>query len=132
MKSLGYVGDYFEEKNKIFFAADDVKILLPYLNRSVEAINLCDEGKVKEGIELLKEVITEKKNIPTAYSNLASIYKAQGRLNDAIQVLQLGLESIPESYMLFSSYVDVLSEDGRWDEIIAVFENIIKSGGNKC
>jgi arylsulfatase A-like enzyme/Tfp pilus assembly protein PilF len=124
LKSLGYVGDYFEEKKKIFSAEDDVKILLPYLDKSMEALKLCDEGKVREGMELLKEVITEKKNIPTAYSNLASIYKAQGRLSDATQVLRLGLESIPRSYMIFSSYVDYLSESGRWGEIISVFESV--------
>jgi len=124
LKSLGYVGDYFEEKKKTFSAEDDVKILLPFHNKSVEALELWDKGKAGEGIELLKKVITEKKNISTAYSNLASIYKSQGRLSDATQVLRLGIESIPESYMIFSSYVDYLSEAGQWDEIISVFERM--------
>ncbi len=36
----------------------------------------------------------------------------------------MGLEFIPESYMIFSSYVDYLFEAERWDEIISVFEGL--------
>jgi arylsulfatase A-like enzyme/Tfp pilus assembly protein PilF len=123
LRSLGYIGDYRGEK-RTFGSEDDVKVLLPFHNKSVEALELCKEGKESEGIQLLKEVITEKKTISTAYSSLASIYKSQGKLNDAIQVLQMGLEFIPESYLIFSSYVDYLSEAGRWNEIISVFEGL--------
>jgi len=123
LRSLGYVGDYRGEK-RTFGTEDDVKVLLPYNNKSVEALELWKEGREREGIQLLKEVITEKKTISTAYSNLAFIYKSQGKLNDAIQVLQVGLEFIPESYMIFSSYVDYLFEAGRWSEITSVFEGL--------
>lgn len=123
LRSLGYIGDYRREK-RTFGTEDDVKVLLPYHNKSVEALELWKEGKEREGIQLLKEIVTEKKTISTAYSNLALIYKSQGKLNDAIQVLQMGLEFIPESYLIFSSYVDYLSEAGRWNEIISVFEGL--------
>lgn len=124
LKSLGYIGDDIGEKKKSFSTEDDVKVLLPYHNKSEEAFQLCVEGKAKEGIQLLKEVITEKKNISTAYSKLASIYKSHGRLHDAIQVLKMGLEFIPESYAIFSSYVDYLYEAGRWNDIISVFDRL--------
>lgn len=123
LRSLGYIGDYRGEK-RTFGIEDDVKVLLPYHNKSVEALRLWEEGKAGEGIQLLKKVITEKKTISTAYSNLASIYRSQGKLDDAIQVLQMGLEFIPESYMIFSTYVDYLSEASRWKEIISVFEGL--------
>ncbi len=123
LRSLGYVGDYRGEKRN-FGTEDDVKVLLPYHNKSVEALKLWKEGREREGIQLLKEVITEKKTISTAYSKLALIYKSQGKLNDAIQVLQMGLEFIPESYMIFSAYVDYLFEAGRWSEITSVFEGL--------
>ncbi|MGD8534939.1 MAG: sulfatase-like hydrolase/transferase, partial [Candidatus Aminicenantes bacterium] len=123
LRSLGYIGDYRGEK-RTFGIEDDVKVLLPYHNKSVEALQLWQEGKAAEGIRILKEVITEKKTISTAYSNLASIYRSQRKLNDAIQVLRMGLEFIPESYVIFSSYVDYLSEAGRWNEIISVFEGL--------
>jgi arylsulfatase A-like enzyme/Tfp pilus assembly protein PilF len=124
LKNLGYVGDYLGDRKKTFGHEDDAKTLLPYQNKAVKAFMLWEQGKAREGIELLKRVITEKDNISTAYSNLALIYKSQGRLKDAIQVLRLGLEAIPESYMIFSSYVDYLYEAELWDEIIAVFEGL--------
>ncbi len=124
LRSLGYIADYRGEEKRIFNAEDDAKILLPYHNKSIDALKLYDEGKVREGTHLLKEVITEKKTVSQAYSSLAWIYKSQGKLNDAIQVLEMGLEFNPESYIIFSSYVDYLSEAGRWNEIISVFEGL--------
>lgn len=122
LKSLGYVGSFPGEKKRKFSIEDDAKVLLPYHYKAEEALELKAEGKEREGIELLKEVITEKKNVAKAYSNLAAIYSSQGRLEDAIQVLRMGLEFIPESYSIFSGYTGYLSEAGRWDEVISVFE----------
>ena len=125
LKSLGYIGDYIGDTKKSFGPEDDVKVLLPYYNKSQEALDLLyQESKAKEGIELLKEVITENKRFPFAFSNLAMIYKDQGQLNDAIQVLRVGLENIPESYQLFASLVEYLFEAQRWNEIIVISQKM--------
>jgi arylsulfatase A-like enzyme/Tfp pilus assembly protein PilF len=122
LKSLGYIGDSFGQREKIFSAEEDVKVLLPYHNRAGDALKLWKEGKAEEGIRRLQEVIKEKNGISSAYSNLATIFRAQGKLESAIQVLRAGLESIPESYMIFSSLMDYLFEAGRWNEVIGAFE----------
>ena len=125
LKSLGYVGDSLKEKKKNFGPEDDVKVLLPYNNKSEEALRIWQEGNTQESIKLLKEVITQNKRISTSYTNLALIYKSQGRLNDAIQVLRMGFEFIPESYFLiFSTYLDYLFQAGQWNEIIQSFEKM--------
>lgn len=124
LRSLGYIGDSFGQRQKTFGPEEDVKVLLPYHNKATEAFKLWERGRGEEGIELLKKVIAEKSNIALAYSNLASIYRAQGRLEDATQVLRMGLEAIPESYMIFSSYLDYLFEGSRWNDIIVVFEGL--------
>jgi arylsulfatase A-like enzyme/Tfp pilus assembly protein PilF len=121
LKSLGYVGNFPGERKRKFSIEDDAKVLLPYHYKSEKALELKDEGKVREGIEMLKEVITEKKNVAKAYSNLAAIYSSLGRLDDAIQVLGMGLEFIPESYTIFSGYMGYLSEAQRWDDMISFF-----------
>lgn len=124
LRSLGYIGSYPGERKQKFTAEDDAKILLPFHYKAEEALALKDQGRIGEGIELLKEVITEKKNVSKAYSNLAALYRSQGRLGDAIQVLRMGLEFLPDSYMIFSGYMGFLSEACRWDEMISVFEGL--------
>jgi tetratricopeptide (TPR) repeat protein len=124
LKSLGYVGDSVGEKKKIFSREDDVKVLLPYYNKSVEALDLFNSGNEEKGIRLLREVITEKKNIPSAYLNLATIFKSQGRLDNAIQVLRMGFDFIPDSFQIYSSYLKYLLEANQWNEIINVFQRI--------
>jgi arylsulfatase A-like enzyme/Tfp pilus assembly protein PilF len=122
LKSLGYIGSYQEKRKETFGSEDDAKILLLYHNKSAEALLLCNEGKVRRAVEMLKEVITEKKNISLAYTNLAYIYKKLERLNDAIEVLKIGHKNMPTSYPLFSKYINYLHSASRADEIIKVFE----------
>ena len=124
LKSLGYIGDYLGEKKKDFGPDDDVKVLLPYNNMSEKALQIWQEGNTKESIKLLKEVITKNNRISISYIHLALIYKSEGRLNDAIQVLRIGLEFIPESYLIFSAYMDYLFEGNQWPEIIQAFEKM--------
>lgn len=122
LRSLGYIANFKGTRKEEFSIEDDVKILLPYHNKSVKALGLCNEGKVREGMELLKEVITERKNVNAAYLNLAMLYADQERLNDAIEVLRMGGELMPTNYRIFSDYISYLSEAGRWDEAIEAFE----------
>lgn len=122
LKSLGYITSYQEKRKETFGSEDDAKILLPYHNKSEEALMFCKEGKVRRAIEMLKEVITEKKNICLAYMNLALLYKNLERLNDAIEVLKMGHKNMPTSFPLFSKYIYYLLVAGRADEVINVFE----------
>lgn len=124
LKSLGYVGDTVGEKKKTFSRKDDVKVLLPYYNKAVEALDLFHSGNEDKGIKLLREVITEKKNISSAYLNLAEIFKLKGRLSSAISVLRMGFDFIPESFQIYSSFIKYLLEANQWNEIINVFQKI--------
>jgi len=120
LRSLGYLLSSQIPKKGSFGPEDDVKILLPYHNKAMKAMDLYHKGKVKEGIELLKEVITERQDVDIAYSNLATIYKEQGNLKDAIEVLKLGLERLPSSYEILSTYVLYLNHAGQYDDVIAI------------
>ncbi len=122
LKSLGYLASLQPSKKIAFTGEDDVKVLLPYHNKSMDALEFFRAGKTQEGIEALKEVITAKKNVGTAYLNLAFIYRAQRRLSDALTVLRMGLESLPENYDIYFQLITYLYEAGLFDEIIKAFE----------
>ena len=122
LRSLGYLASLSGDRKDAFGPGDDVKALLPYHNQSMEALDMFRAGKIREAAEKLREVITAKKNISTAYLNLAMIFKRQERLNEAIAVLRNGLENLPENYDLFSQHLAFLYEAGRFDEAIQSFE----------
>jgi len=83
-------------------------------------MDLYKKGKVNEGFVLLKEVITERKDVDIAYSNLATLYKEQGMLKEALGVLELGMEHLPESYEVFLTYVNYLINAGQYDDVIEI------------
>jgi arylsulfatase A-like enzyme/Flp pilus assembly protein TadD len=122
LRSLGYIANFKGTEKEEFSVEDDVKILLPYHNKSVEALGLCNEGKVRDAMELLKEVITERKNVSAAYLNLAMLYADQGRMNDTLEVLRMGLDFLPTNYRIFSDYISYLMEAEQLDEAIKAFE----------
>jgi arylsulfatase A-like enzyme/Flp pilus assembly protein TadD len=121
LRSLGYVSSSQVLKKEIFGPEDDVKVILPYSNKAMEAMDLYQEGKVKEGFELLKEIITERNDVDIAYYNLATLYKKAGKLKEALAVLKLGLENVPSCYEIFFTYVNYLLDAGQYDEVIKVF-----------
>ena len=122
LRSLGYISNPQISRKQSFGPRDDIKILLPYHNKAMEAMDLYNKGKVKEGFELLKEVIEERKDIDVAYSNLAIMYNEEGRLKEALEVLKLGLEFLPSSYEILSTYVNYLINAGQYDEVIAILD----------
>jgi arylsulfatase A-like enzyme/Tfp pilus assembly protein PilF len=121
LRSLGYLAGSKSSGKKTFGPEDDVKRLLPYHNKSMEALELFRAGKPREAAAALKEVIMAKKNISASYLNLALIYGSQKRLDDAIAVLRLGLEAMPENYDIYSQYIASLYEAGRYEEVVKAF-----------
>lgn len=121
LRSLGYISTRGALEKKDFGPQDDVKRLLPFHNKSMEALDFYRQGDASGGIRLLKEVITERDDIDIAYSNLATIYKDEGRLGDALKVLEQGLQRLPSSYEIFTIYVNYLLDARRYDDVIEIF-----------
>jgi len=118
LRSLGYISSPQILKEKSFGLQDDIKILLPFHYKVMEAMDLYKKGNINKGFELLKEVIMERKDIDTAYSNLATLYKEQGELKEALEVLELGMENLPSSYEVFLTYINYLINAGQYDKVI--------------
>jgi arylsulfatase A-like enzyme/tetratricopeptide (TPR) repeat protein len=125
LRSLGYAAASpggGRSDRTTFGPEDDVKALLPFYNRAMAALSLYEAGKAGEAIEEAKAVIGARKNISTAYLNLAHFYKEEGRPAEAAAVLKRGLEALPENYYIFLEYVTCLYEIGEFDAAIGVFE----------
>lgn len=120
LRSLGYISGSSAPAKESFGPDHDVKVLIPYHNKSTKAMNLYKSGKAREAIRLLKEIITERDDVGIAYENLAKIYEDQGRLRDAIEVLKLGLDAVPSYYEILYTYVTYLLQAEQYDEVIAV------------
>lgn len=121
LRSLGYISSPQTTKREKFGPDQDIKTLLPFHNKCMEAMELYREKKVREGIKLLKDVLSERMDIDIAYSNLATIYKETGRIRDALEVLRLGLKNLPSSYEVLLAYVNFLIDAGQFDEVIKLF-----------
>jgi arylsulfatase A-like enzyme/Flp pilus assembly protein TadD len=124
LASLGYVSSVRTTQKKDFGVQDDVKVLLPYFNKAGQGWKLYKEGQKEAGIKLLKEILEERKDIDMAYKNLASIYQETGDTQEAIIVLEQGLDSLPSNYELFAEYLKALVAAEQYDKTIVSFEKI--------
>lgn len=122
LASLGYVSSVRVPQKKDFDIQDDVKVLLPYFNKAGQGWKLYKEGQKEAGIELLKEILEERKDIDIAYKNLASIYEETGNITDAIDILEQGLHALPANYEIFAEYLKVLVSAELYDKIIKSFD----------
>lgn len=124
LRSLGYLSSPQTQTKKSFGREEDVKTLLPFHNKAVKAWELYQEGRIQEGFELVKEVITERQDVDIAYTHLARMYKEQERLKEALQVLELALEHLPSNYGVFITYVHYSNLAGRSDDVIEAVEHV--------
>jgi tetratricopeptide (TPR) repeat protein len=122
LASLGYISSVRVSQKKDFSARDDVKILLPYLNRIGEGWKLYKNGNQDKAIKLLKEITEERKDVDLAYKYLASIYQEIGNTDEAIVILEQGLKALPSNYEIFVEYIKALIFAQQYDKVISAFE----------
>jgi arylsulfatase A-like enzyme/Tfp pilus assembly protein PilF len=122
LRSLGYVSLSSPKIKARYGPEDDVKALLPYQQKLDEAIVLKDEGKVAEFITLLKNIIGEKKDLVQAYIYLSRTYKEQGRLEEALELLEQAVKNNPHDYNIVSNYGILLIDTRKYDQGIAMLE----------
>lgn len=122
LRSLGYISSQPVERKKTFGPEYDVKHLLPYNNQAVKAISLYQKGEKQGAIQLLEGIIKKCPHLDSAYSNLAIIYKKEGKLDKALETLELAMANIPSSYEFFFNYLNLLIEAKKFNEAIKFFE----------
>ncbi|MGB9893055.1 MAG: sulfatase-like hydrolase/transferase [Candidatus Saccharicenans sp.] len=122
LRSLGYLAAPTAVKKENFGPSDDLKTLLPLQERFSKAMGGYHHGKVEEAKAVLLEIMQERKDFDLAFSYLATIYKNEGNLKEAIRILQQGLESNPESYSIISTFGILLSETGLYEQALSILQ----------
>jgi arylsulfatase A-like enzyme/Tfp pilus assembly protein PilF len=120
LTSLGYISSPQLTPKRSFGPEDDVKVLLPDSNRAEAAIELHRKGKSAEGIKILQDVIKNEGKIDMAYVYLGEIYQRIGKLSQALDILQKGIERHPSSYIVLTHYAHALLSAKRYNEVVQI------------
>ena len=122
LRSLGYVSSSQQSENKHFTEKDDLKVLLPLHNKSLEADSLISRGRSREAITLLEGIVAERQDFDMAYMSLATLLRGQGRIEDAVKILGKRYQSRDSDFKLGALYGSFLAETGRNDEAIEILK----------
>ncbi|MGB2906856.1 MAG: sulfatase-like hydrolase/transferase [Candidatus Aminicenantaceae bacterium] len=125
LRTLGYIRapSSSRSENREFGPSLDVKTLLPFHTKSTDAMEAYRGGDTRGAVRMLQEVLTKRQDIDVAYSNLAVIYKETGRLPEALEILRVGLQALPDSYEVFSAYLNFLINARQYSEVIRIFQD---------
>ncbi len=122
LKSLGYISSSLDTRKDIFYDEDDIKVILPYYNQAMDALEQYGKGNKKEVFETLRSIINRRKDLAVAYINLAYLYRREKELREAIEVLKIGHENVPTDYFVFFNLLNYLQEAGQYKNIIQAFQ----------
>ncbi len=125
LQSLGYVSSPQALAKKNFTVRDDLKALLPYQNMLQKAMGAYHRGELEDGASLLRQIIAERKDFDLAYSYLATIYKEQAKLKEAVATLREGVENNPLSIKILSTYGMFLVDVRAYDAAIQILKRTL-------
>jgi arylsulfatase A-like enzyme/Tfp pilus assembly protein PilF len=125
LRSLGYLASAQAPAKKNFTAKDDLKTLLPFHSKFLEATAIHQSGRAEEAIALLKEIVAERKDFDVAYTDLANYYKEQRKLKEAVEVLKEAYQNNPSSFRIISVYGIFLVDERRFDEAIEILKKAL-------
>ena len=123
LRSLGYAAGPAAPKKESFGPRDDVKTLLPHHTKAMRALALGREGRTGAAVEMLNEVIAARPDLDVARVNLALIYEASGRADEARKLLLESLRALPQSYDVFTHAAGILMAAGEYGEAASLIES---------
>lgn len=117
LRSLGYAaGGTGLSRKKTFTPDDDPKRLVEVHRMFLRALELHERGQSPEAIDLLKQVITRRRDMVVAYTNLVIMYRDVGDTRNAVLAAQAGLRAVPGSPELLSQLGQALVEAGYFED----------------
>jgi arylsulfatase A-like enzyme/Flp pilus assembly protein TadD len=122
LKSLGYLSSPQTSPKENFTQEDDLKVLLPYQNQLQKAMGMYHKGNIDEGIDVLQNIIRERKDFDQAYAYLATLYKVKKNYKKAVEVLREGYRNCPTSYKVITTFGIFLTEVRQYDAAIQILQ----------
>ena len=120
LRSLGYVAGPAVTPKKDYGPADDLKTLLPFEQKMLQAGRLAGEGRSDESARLLEEIIRDRPDYARAYAQLAELRLAGGRPDLHLEAFERGYRANPGDFTTVSALGIALVEQGRYDRAIEV------------
>lgn len=125
-RSLGYLTGFAEAK-KVYTAEDDPKNLVHLDQKLHNVIHLFHERKLEEATELAREVV-EERPMALGYAFLAQVLLEQGRLQEAIQVMEEARAQQMAKPSLARQLALSLAEAGRPQEAVELLQPLAETG----
>ena len=120
LRSLGYTAAPAAPPRKDFGPADDLKTLLPFERKLVEAAGAAKAGDPARGAALLEELVRARPDFARAYVQLAELHFAEGRTEAYLQTLERGAQANPGDFTTVSTFGRALVEQGLLDRAVEV------------
>lgn len=122
LRALGYVASQPASRKAKFTAADDPKTLVTLDTALDDAMKLSGRGDHAAAAAMLKNIVAQRPDLPLAYDRLAFVLRANGRLAEAIAVLEQAAAKGMADAPALVSLGGMLQEAGRVDRSVAVLE----------
>jgi arylsulfatase A-like enzyme/Tfp pilus assembly protein PilF len=126
LRSLGYAVGRAAAK-AVYGPADDPKNLIGLDRKLHEVVDAYSRGRYEEAVELARQAIAERPDLPEAYEHMALALRQMERHEEAIAALREALARGVERESLRRQLGLALSEAGRAREAVEVLEPLAGS-----
>jgi len=123
LRSLGYIS----------FAGGTPKGELPDPKDRIEELLLIQEGesfereqRFQDAEGIYEKLLALRPDVPTSYVNVALMKARQEKMDEAIQILEQGVERMPDSEVLLSRLGHTYMVAGRVKKALDTFDRILK------
>lgn len=124
LRSLGYIGSSDSSPPMdLPDPKDRIEELL--LIQQAEAFEM--EGKIEEAAAIYEKIIALRPDVPNSYINLALMKARMMKLDETIQILERGVEQIPESEILLSRLGHTFMAAGKLKKALDAFDLVLKN-----
>lgn len=124
LRSLGYIassegpsqGDFPDPKDRI----EELLLI-----QQAEAYEV--EDRIEEAAAIYEKIIDLRPNVATSYVNLALMKARMMKLDETIQILEQGIEKLPNSEVLLSRLGHTFMAVGRLKKALDAFDRVLKN-----